>query len=477
MLRSLKELPPRWRALTSKLWLVVAALVLMTRGVHAQEAPDAARSDPILLAMDRLAMGIQRTTLKNGLRVVMHTDPSSPTVAVSVTYDVGSRNEREGQSGFAHLFEHMMFQGSRHLKKGEHFSLIAERGGTLNGTTSADRTNYFELLPASELELALFLEADRLRWLDVSRENFENQRAVVQEEYRMRVENTPYTRGVLRLGELVFRDYAPYAHPTIGKMEDLAAAKLEWVQEFYAQNYAPNNAVLTIAGDFDPAHALELVRKHFGPAERRDLIPFDGAAAPPPEAGSAPRETLRDVNASTPALLFGYRIPPFRSEEHYALELAAMLLADGESSRLYSALVRERALLQSVSAWTDDHRGPDQLTLLGVLTEGAELSAAERAFANAIERLRQSKAGASELERVKNRIRHDFAFELQSNARRAIQLGEYELMYGDARLLSAELGKYLAVTAEDVRRAASRYLVPERRVVVEIHPVAREARR
>lgn len=167
-----------WRAFASRAWLALVGLVLMARGVHAEESslPDAARSDPILRAMDRLALATKRTTLDNGLRVVMNTDPSSPTVAVSVTYDVGSRNEREGQSGFAHLFEHMMFQGSRHLKKGEHFSLVAERGGTLNGTTSADRTNYFELLPSSELELALFLEADRLRWLDVSRENFENRR-------------------------------------------------------------------------------------------------------------------------------------------------------------------------------------------------------------------------------------------------------------------------------------------------------------
>jgi predicted Zn-dependent peptidase len=198
--------------------------------------PAAAR-DPVLSALDRLALSIQRRTLQNGLRVVLNPDPTSPTVGVSVTYDVGSRHEQPGRSGFAHLFEHMLFQGSRHVKKGEHFTLISERGGTLNGTTSADRTNYFEVVPASELELVLWLEADRMRWLDVSAENFENQRAVVKEEYRMRVDNAPYARGFLRLEELVFTDYAPYDHPPIGKLEDLDAAKLPWVQEFYQRHY------------------------------------------------------------------------------------------------------------------------------------------------------------------------------------------------------------------------------------------------
>ncbi|HEX6765726.1 MAG TPA: pitrilysin family protein, partial [Polyangiaceae bacterium] len=195
--------------------------------------------DPAAEALGKLALSIQRNTLSNGLRVVLDPDPAAPTVAVSVTYDVGSRVEEPGKSGFAHLFEHMMFEGSAHVKKGEHFALITERGGTLNGTTSSDRTNYFEVLPASELALALWLEADRMRSLQVSAENFENQRAVVKEEYRMRYENAAYARAVLRLGELVFVNYPPYANPTIGKMADLDGAKLEWAQEFYSRHYVP----------------------------------------------------------------------------------------------------------------------------------------------------------------------------------------------------------------------------------------------
>jgi zinc protease len=250
----------------------------------APAAAAAAAKDPASEALSRLALSIQRTTLSNGLRVVLDPDPSAPTVAVAVTYDVGSRAEEAGKSGFAHLFEHMMFQGSANVKKGEHFSLITERGGTLNGTTSSDRTNYFEVLPASELALALWLEADRMRSLVVNAENFENQRAVVKEEYRMRYENAAYARAWLRLGELVFVNYPPYANPTIGKMADLDAAKLEWAQDFYARHYVPNNAVVTVAGGFDPDEALALIERYFGGIPKR---------AVPPRSPRARRSSIR----------------------------------------------------------------------------------------------------------------------------------------------------------------------------------------
>ena len=302
----------------------------------------AAARDPVLASLDRLALSIQRRKLDNGLRVVLNPDPSSPTVAVSVTYDVGSRHEERGRSGFAHLFEHMLFQGSKHVPKGDHFKLISERGGSLNGTTSADRTNYFEVVPASELELVLWLEADRMRWLNVNAENFENQRAVVKEEYRMRVDNSPYARGFLRLEELVFADYAPYDHPTIGKMEDLDAAQLPWVQDFYQRHYGPNNAVLTIAGNFDLDQAMDMVERYFGPAERREPPPWK---PPPAPAQTRPqRERVADKNVRTEALLYGFMIPPAHTEDHYALEMAALVLGDGESSRLHQELVKRLSL-------------------------------------------------------------------------------------------------------------------------------------
>jgi len=457
--------------------LVLALLVAAApSAAHAQAKPvgekSAAARDPVLVALDRLALSIQRHKLKNGLRVVLNPDPSSPTVGVSVTYDVGSRHEQKGRSGFAHLFEHMLFQGSRHVKKGDHFKLVSERGGTLNGTTSADRTNYFEVVPASELELVLWLEADRMRWLDVSAENFENQRAVVKEEYRMRVDNAPYARGFLRLEELVFADYAPYDHPTIGKMEDLDAAQLPWVQEFYARHYGPNNAVLAIAGNFDADLAMEYVERYFGPAEPRQTPPWN--PPPTPEKTKPKRERVSDKNVRTEALLYGYMIPPAHTPDHYALEMAALVLADGESSRLHQELVKRLTLAQRASAWTRDYRGPDVFGAMVVLSEKAKLADVQKALDAEIARLTKKAPSQAELDRVKRRLRASFVFGMQTNLRRAVELGEYELYWGDARDISRELERYLAVTPADVQRVAAKYLTDDNRCVLEIAPAAAE---
>lgn len=437
----------------------------------AAQSGSRAGADPVLDALERFGRSIQRVTLENGLRVVLNPDSSSPTVAVAVTYGVGSRDERPGQSGFAHLFEHMMFQGSRHVKKGEHFRLISERGGTLNGTTSSDRTNYFEVLPSSELRLALWLEADRMRALDVTPENFENQRAVVQEEYRMRYENAPYARGMLRLGELVYEGYGPYAHPTIGSMAELEAAKFEWVKDFYDRYYAPNNAVIAIAGDFDTDEAMRLVREYFGsipkkPTQRSEL-------GPAPEEAVAKKETVEDANVKTPGFFYGYRIPPSQTKEHYALELLAVILADGESSRLHQLLVRDRAVAQSVGAWTRDHVGPDLFALSVVLTEKGKLAEVQRLLDAELDKARKTPPSPAELQKAKNRIRASFVFGIQTNMGRAVKLSEYESYFGDARQLARELGRYLDVSAEDIQKAAAQYLTPQRRTLVEVLPVSK----
>jgi zinc protease len=436
----------------------------------ANKAATPPAKDPVIAALDRLALSIQRRTLANGLRVVLNPDPTSPTVAVAVTYDVGSRNEVPGRSGFAHLFEHMLFQGSKHVPKGAHFTLVSERGGSLNGTTSADRTNYFEVVPASELELLLWLESDRMRWLDVSEENFENQRAVVKEEYRMRVDNAPYARGFMRLEELVFSGYQPYAHPTIGSMEDLDAAKLPWVQDFYERYYGPNNAVLSIAGNFDVDQAMALVEKYFGPAERREPPKYEPPAAP---AQAKPqREKLEDKNARTEAFLAGYLIPPARTPDHYALEMLALVLGDGESSRFYQELVKRQELAQQASAYTRDYRGLDMFGTMVILNDRAKLPEIEKAVDAELEKLKKAPPSAAELDRVKRRLRAAYVFGMQTNLRRATELGEFELFWGDARGIARELERYLAVTPADVKRVAEKYLVPSNRAVVEIVPAA-----
>jgi zinc protease len=430
--------------------------------------PPVTAADPAVIALNRFGQGIERLTIENGLRLVLAPDTSAKTVAISVTYGVGSRDEGPGQSGFAHLFEHMMFQGSQHVAKGQHFTFITERGGSLNGTTSSDRTNYFEVLPSSELPLAMWLEADRMRALAVNAENFENQRAVVKEEYRMRYENAPYMTGMIRLGELVYADFPPYAHSTIGSMVDLDAAKLEWVKAFYDSHYAPKNAVLTVTGDFDKDEAVKLARRYFGdidkPVAARAPLP------PMPDKATPRKDVVHDANAKTPAFYFGFLIPKTQTPEHYALEMAVSLLADGESSRLERLLVRDRAVAQRVSAWTHDYVGPDELAVQAVLTEKSKLADVEKLVEGELQKLATKPAPAAELDKVKRRIRSSFVFGLQTNLSRATRLGEFESYYGDARLLARELQHYQAVSAEDIQNAVKKYLGAERRQLIEVLP-------
>ncbi len=249
---------------------------------------------------------IKQFNLENGLRVILCEDHAIPVVSVALYYDVGSRNEKTGRTGFAHLFEHMMFQGSENVPKAAHFQYIFNAGGTMNGTTSTERTNYFETLPASHLPLALWLESDRMRSLKVTQENLDNQRSAVQEEKRLRYDNQPYVNAFLRINELIFKNPAN-AHSTIGSMEDLDAATIDDVQEFFRIYYAPNNAVLTIAGDFDEEEATALVRHYF------ESIPSQ--PPPPPVDVSEPedvaqsQEIFYDTLAPAPAFVLGWKIP------------------------------------------------------------------------------------------------------------------------------------------------------------------------
>jgi predicted Zn-dependent peptidase len=453
------------RATRNVRWLGTLLPLLSSGIAHAADTAPPAPPSP-----STLSLKVEKATLDNGLRLVMNVDHTSPTIAVAVTYDIGSRNEDRGRSGFAHLFEHMMFEGSANVPKGEHFKLISSHGGNLNGTTSSDRTNYFEMLPSSELPLALWLEADRMKSLNVTEENFENQRKVVQEEYRMRVSNVAYAPAQIRLDELVFQGYWPYEHAAIGSMQDLDHAELDWVKAFHDSHYAPNLAVLTIAGDFEPDEAMQLVHRFFDTAKKQEkVIPYEPPAEMPEP--TAPRQAaLEDSHAKTPAFFYGWSVPPNREPDHYALEQAISILTDGESSRMHQKLVRERAIAQEVSGWTEDHRGPDMVGIEVKLAEGARLGDAEKATDALIESLTKDGPTPAEMTKVRNRTEASFLFGLQSNLQRATQLGQYELFWGDARLLNAEPAKYAAVTKDDIQRVLRKYIAPARRTTVEVRP-------
>lgn len=416
------------------------------------------------------ALVIVRERLPNGLRVVLNPDRSVPTVAVAVYYDVGSRNEVQGRSGFAHLFEHMMFQGSANVGKGEHFVIITNRGGSMNGTTSEDRTNYFETLPSNELELGLWLEADRMRSLAITEENFENQRAVVMDERRQSYENQPYGASFLRANALAYGDYWPYAHSTIGDMQDLVDAPLSAVQEFWQEHYAPNNAVLSVSGDFDPAEAMALIRRHFEDIGSREVPAY---APPAIQAQTAERrDQMSDPLADLPALHINYHIPASQEADHAALEMLSLILGHGDSSRLYRGLVHDREVVSDISASTDDRRGPDLFSVFALIAEGHTPSEVEALVYAEIERIAHDGVQERELQRVRNQVRAYFLFSQQSNLDRARNLAEFEMYQGDANLIRGDLDRYLAITAADIQRVAGQYFVATNRSVLHVMPVA-----
>ena len=431
------------------------AATLGAREPKAQQSPSSLAALPIV-----------RATLPNGLRVVLTQDRTIPTVGIAVYYDVGSRNEQRGRSGFAHLFEHMMFQGSANVDKGEHFQLVLNRGGEMNGTTSEDRTNYYETLPSNELSLGLWLEADRMKSLAITQANFENQRQTVMEERRQSYDNQPYAKSWLRINELAFGDYFPYSHSTIGDMKDLENAPLSAVQEFFNAYYAPNNAVLALAGDFDTGEALKLAERYFGDIPTRPRPPYEpGEFQPQTEER---RETMLDPLAQLSGFHIAYHIPSAREPDHYPLDILAMALGDGESSRLYQELVKKRELLSSLHVGTDSRRGPDLFSFWAVVAEGKDKKPAQEAIYAAIDKIGKQGLSPRELEKAKNRVRSMFVFGLSSTLSRALTLGQFELYFGDAELLKTELDRYLTVTNEDVLRVAARYFPKTNRTVLDV---------
>src|SRR5580700_544879 len=302
----------------------------------------------------------QDLKLENGLRVILVPDHSAPVYAIDVCYNVGSRNERPGRTGFAHLFEHMMFQGSENIGKGEHFSLVLNNGGGMNGTTNEDRTTYFEELPKNQLDLGLFLESDRMRALNITQANLDNQRKTVQEERRQGIDNQPYGRASLDLDNLSYDNFA-YKHSTIGSMSDLDAATLQDLSEFFRIYYAPSNAVVTIVGDFDPDEALAAVRKYFGSIPRQPAPPRVDLSEEL-HYGER-REVIYDPLARLPQLDIAYHIPAGNTPENYAGQHLATILGQGESSRLYQHLVKDKQLASKVSAYAESRIGTSQFSI------------------------------------------------------------------------------------------------------------------
>jgi predicted Zn-dependent peptidase len=417
-------------------------------------------------------LDIEAYSLENGLRVVLNRDPAVPVVAIAVYYDVGSRNERPGRTGFAHLFEHMMFQGSENVPKAGHFQYIMKAGGTMNGTTSSERTNYYETLPANQLPLGLWLEADRMRSLAVTQENLDNQREAVKEEKRLRYDNQPYGQIFDIINQMIYQNFAN-AHSTIGSMDDLDAATVEDVREFFRTYYAPNNAVLSISGAFDSDTAKALVKQFFGD--------ISSQAAPPPVDVSEPKEVAEnyreyeDKLAPFPAFLIGWKIPPRRTPEFYALYLAGKLLYDGESSRLYQKLVKGDESVIQLFGFTDERRGPSSIFVGAIPKPEKDLSKIRETIMAEIADLATRGPSPDEMQKLHNQLLNDTVRMRQSSMNRAQAVAEFTLYDGDPQGANRELDELLAISPDDIRKAVDEYLNTENRALLDVVPAAHKS--
>jgi predicted Zn-dependent peptidase len=412
---------------------------------------------------------LEQYTLENGLRVVLNQDNAAPVVTTAVYYDVGSRNERQGRTGFAHLFEHMMFQGSENVKKAEHFQFVSNAGGTMNGTTNTERTNYFEALPANQLPLGLWLESDRMRSLAVTKENLDNQRNAVQEEKRLG-ENQPFGQVFDQLMPMIYKNFAN-SHSVIGSMDDLNAATVEDVKEFFRIYYAPNNAVLVISGAFETNEAKDLVKKYFGSIPKQPMPPKLDVSEPVEVAMKY--KQFEDKLAPFPAFVLGWKIPQRRTPEHDALALAGKLISQGQSSRLYQKLVKgEESVLQLIS-FIDERRGPSGFLILVIPKPGKDLSKIRETAMNEIKAMATAGPTTEEMQKLHNNLINDEVRSRQSSLTRAQSIAEYTLYDGDPALINSELDGLLKITPAQIKDAVNKYLNTENRVLLDIVPAGK----
>ncbi len=410
--------------------------------------------------------------LPNGLRVIIAEDHLAPVVAINVWYGVGSKHEQPGKTGFAHLFEHVMFQGSKHVAKAEHIALIQAAGGTMNGTTWLDRTNYFETLPAHQLELGLWLEADRMATLldALSQENLDNQREVVKNEKRWSYDNRPYGSWQEKLQAHLYPPEHPYHHSTIGSMADLDAASLEDVSEFFRTYYAPNNAVISIVGDVDRPAALAAVARFFGAIPANPHIPPLGDMSLPPTLGAEIREVVHD-RVPLPRIFLGFRAPAYGDQRLDALEVAGQILAGGKGSRLNRRLVRNERIAQDVALFTLGFVGGASVCAGWVTARpDVPIERVEIAFIEELERLATEPVSADELARAFALIEADELGSIQQVEERADRLSMFATLFDDPGLINRMLPRYLAVTPEAIMEVAAATFRADNRLVLTYLP-------
>ena len=410
---------------------------------------------------------ISDTVLPNGLRVLILEDHVAPVFSIAVNYNVGSRNERQGRTGFAHLFEHMMFKGSENVGQNEHPYLMFMNGGSMNGTTNKDRTVYYETLPSNQVELALFLEADRMKSLAITKENLENQINAVQEERRSGVDNQPYGKVGDMRPELAYKNFG-YGHSVIGSMADLSAATVQDVADFFKMYYAPNNAVIGIVGDVDTKATLEKVKQYFGAIPRQPNPPAVDTTEPPQTEER--RANVDDALARLPRVDMAYHVPASSSPDYDALTVLTTILSGGRSSRFYENIVRQQQLATSVNAFVGETRGPGLLTIIATPTPGKSVADVEAAIDAEFDKVKNGPIADWELEKARVSARRNYVASQGSSLQRAIVMSQNAMFYNDPDLLSKRQQRIEKVTAADVQRVAKQYLVKTNRTVIVTTP-------
>ena len=422
---------------------------------------------PLYAAVHPPKLDYQITTLSNGLRVILSEDHSTPVVHISVWYHVGSRDEKPGRTGFAHLFEHMMFKGSKNVQPESHTSIIASYGGRSNAYTQEDATVFWETLPSQYLPLALWMEADRMATLRVDRDAFEKEREVVKEERRLRVDNQPYGR----LNELLF-DHAftthPYKHATIGSMKDLEAASLQDVRDFHDTYYVPENAVVTIVGDFDSAQATQLVQQYFGRVPKATRpVPRD--IPKEPEQTQERRATIQE-EWPLPAVVIAYHVVYDGHPDSYPLHLTSKILFDGESARMTRDLVYDKRIAVAAFGSANILQDPNLFYAVAIAPAGQSLQAVEREMLAQFDNVKTDGVTAHELERAKNQFMRDYIIGRETDEQKALHLAHAAVIHNDIRTADAEIDVFLNLATTDIQRVAKTYFTETNRTVLYILP-------
>jgi zinc protease len=453
-------------------WEAAAAgVVAATLALLPSLSPVMAQTPPPALAKTKPAkLDYKITSLKNGLKVITLEDHRAPVVTVQVWYRVGSAEEPKGKGGFAHLFEHLLFKGSKNVGPEQHGRIVEQIGASYNAETSFDRTRYSETVPSNALERILFLEADRMASLIVDEANLKSERDVVKEEYRLRVANSPYGSLLTDVLGQVFPEGHPYSHPTIGSIPDLEAAKLEEVRAFHAEYYRPDNATLVITGDFSTADALKMVEKYFGSIPKSPSGKFTRFPIVPDTQKAETRKTYYDKLAPLPLVGLAFRMPPASDPDTDIIQVASLILSAGQSSRLYRSLVRDQQIAAQAAGQLLDLKQGGLYFFFAVATPGKDPAAVEKSLQTEADRLRNELVSEAELIKAKNQVLNGLVFGLLSTEAKASALGQADLDYGTPEEVNRAYEKVTKVSAADIQRVARKYFTPERRNVFYVLP-------